>query len=861
MKPPRYHFTRVYLLLLAIASVSLFGIASVVWCQDAVPERITIVCDSAYPPFEFLDADNEPQGVFIDFWRGWSRTTGIEVEFNCMEWSRALDAVRLGDADLVGALFSTEERLEQFSFTGSYFQLPTHIFFHEQVYGLRGLKDLKGFTVGVQQGDAAESFLRRTMPELELRLFDSYESLVRAALAGEVRVFVADTPVASFHLAKHDDGRSFKHTEEPLYIETIHAGVRKGNETLLEFVGQGMDRMPPGEMERILHNWAGHTLERALPWRILVFTALAVLLLLGLAALWNRQLRMRVARAVADLRESEARFRAIFDNTFQFTGLLTTEGRVLEVNRTALVSIGAQAEELRDTFFWETTWWKGSPSGQKRLQEAVRRAAAGEFVRYEAESQTTPGGFFAMDFSLKPLRNQAGDVTMLIAEARDITERRIVEQNLQAYRDNLEQLVQARTRELSRANEALETENAQRRQAEEAQRASEERHRLLVENAAEGIVVIQGGTLRFVNPVVERLSGFKTKDLLGHSFIDLVHPEDRAMVAEYYAKRMRGEEAPSHYAFRVVNRSGEVRWLDNSVVVISWEGKPASLAILNDITERKQVEQALLRAKRLAEDASRVMSDFVAVVSHELRTPMTAVLGFTKLIEKDFERWFLARAAQDTALHRRGLRIKENLDIVIAEGERLSALVSDVLDLAKLEARKYDFLMERSALEPLLHQSANATAPFFQDQAVHFCLDIPRKLPDVLCDRKSVVQVLVNLIVNAAKFTPRGEVRVSARRSDTLPDMLAVSVSDTGVGIEPEDLEAIFDKYHQTRETLTNKPKGTGLGLAICREIVRQHGGTIGVSSTPGQGSTVTFTLPLFQEEIMRPAQSFERTD
>ncbi len=843
------------LLLFLVAVISLFGPVDAAWCRSALPERVVMVCDSDYPPFEFLDADNQPQGLFIDYWRAWSRSTGIEVEFRCMEWSRALETVLQGQADMVTALFRTLERQERFDFSRDYFQLTTHIFFHEQIYGLRGLKDLKGFTVGVHRGDAAESFLRRAMPELELRPFDSYDSLAKAALAGEVRVFVADTPVAAFHLAKHDDGGTYKKTTEPLYVENIHAAVRKGDTALLELLDQGMDSMPPDAMERIVHDWVGPREERVLSWRVLVFAAVAVLLPLGLVALWNRQLRRRVARGVADLRESEDRFRAIFDNTFQFTGLLSIEGHVVEVNRTALASIGAQAEDLRGRYFWDTPWWGGTSSGRERLQEAVRRAAAGEFVRYEAESETTQGDCFVMDFSLKPLHNQAGDVTMLIAEARDITERKLAERNLQAYRDNLEQLVRERTKELSLANEALLQENAERRKVEEALRASEEKHRMLVENAAEGIVVIQGSTLRFANPAVEIVSGFKATDLVGHSFIDLVHPEDRAMVAEYYKKRMSGEEAPSRYSFRIINRSGEVRWLDNSVGRISWEGKPASLAMLNDITERKQVEQALLRAKRLAEDASRIMNDFVAVVSHELRTPMTSVLGFTKLIEKDFARWFLSGAKGDAELHKRALRIKGNLEIVIVECERLSTLISDVLDLAKLEARKYDFHMERSNLEPLLLQAANATSTFFQGMEVEFAMDIPEGLPEVNCDRTSVVQVLVNLIVNAAKFTSQGEVRVSVSRPEEQPDMLAVSVSDTGAGIAPQDLEAIFEKYHQTRETLTDKPKGTGLGLAICREIVQQHGGAITVQSAMGQGSRVTFTLPVHGREALDPAQ------
>ncbi len=804
---------------------------------------IIIACDKSYPPFEFLNSDGVPDGIFIDYWRKWSKTTGIEVKFQCKDWNEALDDVRQGRADMVGALFATPSREQDFAFTTDFFELPTHVFFHKSLKPLRTVNDIREYTIGVQRGDAAESFLRNALPEARLRLYDSYHQMIHSALKGEIRVFVADTPVASFFLAREDAGHVFSHSDTPLYTSSIRAAVHKDNAALLATLNQGMSRIPRDHISNILVAWTDVLLEHKFPWIPAISAALLALLPLVLTSLWNYQLRRRVGRAVDELMESENKFQAVFDNTFQFSAILDTSGTIQEVNRAALDKSGQNPQELRGKPLWNVSWWSRNESAINRVKGAVDMAAQGEFIRYEVQHVNDSGEFLAVDFSLKPMRNPGGVITHLIAEARDITERTVAELKLQSYRDNLERLVEDRTRELSLTNAALQRENEERSKVEKALRESEEKHRLLLENAAEGIVVLQGNSLRYHNPAMMRLSGIMPEEVANRPFIDFVHPEDRARVAEYYMKRIRGEEAPSRYSFRLCNSMGEIIWVDNAAVTITWEGELASLSMLTDITQRKQVEETLLKAKRMAEDASRIMSDFVSVVSHELRTPMTSVLGFTKLIGKDFNKLLKARQGTPPDLQRRGERISRNLEIITLESERLIQLISDVLDLAKLEARKYSFTMESCSLEPLIRQTANVTSTFFMEGPVRLELDIQKDLPEVRCDKKSVIQVLVNLIANARKFTDSGEVRVMARTSDEEPGIIRISVQDTGSGIAPEDLEAIFEKYRQTRETLTDKPKGTGLGLAICREIVTQHGGTIHAESAPGMGSTFTFTL------------------
>lgn len=805
------------------------------------PQRIVVVGDSSYAPFEYLDSSGRAVGIFVDYWRIWSQAVGVEVDYRLMDWSDALQAVLSGQADMVGGIFHSPEREAQFDFSPPYFSITTHIFAHRDVVVPETLADLRNRRVGVVQDDLAMEYLLRELPEVELRPYPSHEALARAAQQREIRIFVADTAVMTHHLVQLGAQGEFRQSAAPLYVSRVHAAVKKGNAAALNLVRQGMARIPERQMDLLIQEWMHHQVHRVLPWQLAAWSLGGGTLAFLLVLLWNRLMQRRVARAVEAFRRSERKFRAVFDNSFQFAALLDREGRVIELNQTTLDRLPPHEETLQGQLFWEIPGWRDNPHAVPQLQHALLHASAGDVMRFEVEVEDPKGSMF-LDVSCKPLHNDQGLVDMLLVEARDLSLRKEVERELQSFRDNLQRLVDERTRELSEANAALQRENDERGKAEAALRASEEKYRLLVENAGEGIVVLQGSKLRFCNPKVEAIAGFTAAELLERPFIELIHPEDRAMVATNYQLRMSGEAVPEKYAFRVIDRYGVVRWLEITAVVFAWEGAPATLNLLTDVTERKEAERAMQEARKMAEDASRIMSDFVSMVSHELRTPMTSVLGFAKLISKDFRRWFLGAPQQKPEQLKRGQRIEQNLDIIIAESERLTLLISDVLDLARLEARQYDWLMLPNSMQAMAEQVVAATSPLFMDRPVRCEARVDPDLPEVPCDRKSIVQVLVNLVANAAKFTDQGSVTVSARRQGA---QILVSVCDTGIGIPPEEQEIIFERFRQSGETLTDKPRGTGLGLTICREIVEQHGGRIWVESTPGQGSCFFFTLPI----------------
>jgi len=251
------------------------------------------------------------------------------------------------------------------------------------------------------------------------------------------------------------------------------------------------------------------------------------------------------------------------------------------------------------------------------------------------------------------------------------------------------------------------------------------------------------------------------------------------------------------------------------------------------------------QARAAAEDADAAKSSFLSTVSHELRTPLTSVLGFAKIIRRRLEeRLFPLIPEEDRKVQQAKRQVIENLDVVVSEGERLTKLIDDVLDLAKIEAGKFTWNMTSVSVTDVIERATAATSSLFEAKKLNMLREIEPDLPVITGDQDRLIQVVINLISNAVKFTDAGSITCSVRRRN---GDLIVSVADSGIGIAPADQPKVFEKFKQVGDTLTDKPKGTGLGLPICKEIVEYHGGRIWVESEPGHGSVFSFTLPIIE--------------
>lgn len=302
------------------------------------------------------------------------------------------------------------------------------------------------------------------------------------------------------------------------------------------------------------------------------------------------------------------------------------------------------------------------------------------------------------------------------------------------------------------------------------------------------------------------------------------HPEDRAVMIDFLDKVIKGESSKLSRDVRIRRADGNYTWTRVNVLVRNYQPQDniiEMLCINFDITELKETERMLIGAKEKAEEADRLKSAFLANMSHEIRTPLNAIVGFSSLLEE-------AEDAEEKHLY--ATIIEENNKLLLQ-------LISDILDLSKIEAGTFDIIPEQVDAQQLCNELLQSMQVRATEQVE---ILLAPELPELTftSDKNRLYQVLLNFVTNDLKFTSEGSIVIDYRING---NEVRFSVQDTGMGIEPEKQEAIFTRFVK----LNNFIAGTGLGLPICQSIVTQLGGKIGVESEPGKGSCFWFTHPI----------------
>lgn len=503
-------------------------------------------------------------------------------------------------------------------------------------------------------------------------------------------------------------------------------------------------------------------------------------------------------RFEAALQQSEAMYRALINSQPDIVSRFDRQARHLFASENIKEVTGVSAADCLGKTNRELG---GSESACDHIEKVIARVfETGEACESEFTSERERGAQI-FNWRLVPQRNARGEVESLLSIARDITEHRRLERDYQT-------LFQ----------------------------------RMLNGFALHEILVDEEGRpkdYRFLamNPAFERFTGLKAEAVLGKTILEVLPGLEQYWIDIYGRVALTGEPVLFENFSKELGKYFEV------AAFCPMHGRFA--CIFNDITDRKVQERELIAAKELAEDANRAKSEFLANMSHEIRTPLNGILGMLQLM-------------RTTELDKEQ---REYAETALESSKRLTRLLSDILDLSRIEARRMNLLREPMDLMETINQVCELFRPTAVRAGVELRCHISPALPrDVIGDSTRLQQVLNNLVGNACKFTPQGRINLEAYPlPSSVPgrSRILFSIADTGIGIAEDKLAVIFEPFTQASEGYRRQYQGAGLGLSICRRLVELMGGSIAMESEPGLGSTVYFcvTLELPEEGANRPRE------
>ena len=494
------------------------------------------------------------------------------------------------------------------------------------------------------------------------------------------------------------------------------------------------------------------------------------------------------------LQESESKFRTLFE-TANDSILLMDQDIIIDCNRKALEVFGCTREQLigkpPSRFSPEV-----QPDGRKSLEkshEKIKDALSGQSQFFEWKHSRYNETLFDAEVSLNTF--SIADKDYLQAIVRDVTDRK---------------------------------------RAEEEARKSEDNYRLLFENAGEGILIAQGEKMLFANPALEEILGYPKAILTTRPFTSFIHPDDRTKVLDRHLRRMKGESLPTDYTFRIVTADGTEKWLQIKSKIVLWDGLPASLSFVENVTDRKQMEARLIQAQKLE-----AIGTLAGGMAHNFNNILTGIQGYASLTIMNMK-----------PNHPSYGRLK-SIEAQVKSGAELTQQLLGIARGGQYETKVLD-------INEVISQSATLFGKAKKEIVMH--MSLAEGSLTVLADQNQMEQVFLNLFMNAAQAMPSGgNINLETRRvllsnADVQPlevapgEHVKITVTDMGEGMDEKTRERIFEPFFTTKQT----SMGTGLGLASVYGIVMGHRGFITVDSKVGHGTTFTIYLPASGQEVIQ---------
>ena len=496
--------------------------------------------------------------------------------------------------------------------------------------------------------------------------------------------------------------------------------------------------------------------------------------------------------AQRELDQRRHMLRSIIDNAPAQISLKGLDGRYQLVNRAFAASRGLEPRELI-----------GRTHADVSLSDHSREAAAHDLEVINTEtpvmrerSVLLPDGTRYTEMVTKyPVRDASGEIVGIGSFSTDISELKRTQQSLSERDEEFRSIFESSHIGMSLQNES--------------------------------------GRRLYVNNAYCNILGVSREDLEGTTVIDFTYPDDIDTSADMLQKLNSGEVSFVRFEKRFLRPDGSVVWADVNIssLRLSGEKEASAIAQIIDITEQKKSETALIDAKEQAEMANRTKSEFLANMSHELRTPLNSIIGFSQILMTEM----FGRLGSD--------RYVEYSKDIFDSSTHLLGVISDILDISKIEAGEATIMPTEVDLPEIIIACITMIETRADLKQVHVGVDLPPNLPKLFVDARQQKQILLNLLSNAVKFTPSGgtievSVAVDGRGG------ISLRVTDTGIGIAPEDIEKVLEPFGQAQSKPDRSHEGTGLGLSLSKSLTELNGGRLTLESEIGKGTCVTVWYP-----------------
>ncbi len=498
--------------------------------------------------------------------------------------------------------------------------------------------------------------------------------------------------------------------------------------------------------------------------------------------------KAELTRTLEELNRNEAKYRNLLE--FSPTGIiyLDKKGKVLEVNKKMLELLGSSDEEETKII----NCLDYPPLQEIGLSDAIIRSIeTHETIFNEAHYKSKWGKKIDFRYYITPILNRKSNVSHLILNVEDVS--------------------------LSK-------------EFERSKKLSELKYKILVENSLQAMLVVGYTGLVFANSRLEELSQYKFNELAdADNWLKLIiHPDDYERVTSNIQDALEKKKISARNEYKYTRKDGTVRWMESLGSVVDYEGQPAILVVAIDITERKEAENILVESEKQLRAANAMKDKFFSIIAHDLKNPFNAILGFSNLLYEAYDNF------DD---QQRKTFIK---NICEASGSTFK-LLQNLLEWSRTQTGKIEIKPEKIDIEALINDNIGVLRSAAESKKIDFSLQIPNPTM-AYADSNMVKAILRNLVSNAIKFTKSGgKINISAVNSE---EEVTITVSDTGIGIKPEDLHRLFRIDDHFRTNGTDNEEGSGLGLILCKEFVEKNEGRIWAESSPGVGSKFIFTLP-----------------